>query len=156
MVFLLLWVLAAQRAALAAAAAVAAILASGGELAELVADHRLGDEHRHMLASIVHRDGVANHVREDVAAPRPGLDDLLLPGGVKDLVLCTEKGDGPVYTRVKDQEVNCRDPAGTPVTPEERKAKEKADDEDSDALIKKMQQESIEMLKRMQQQQKQQ
>ena len=49
-----------------------------------------------------------------------------------------------------------RRPAGTPVSPEEQKAKEKADDEDSDALIKKMQQESIEMLKRMQQQQKQQ
>ena len=75
-----------------------------------------------------------------------------VPGGAKDLVLCTEKGDGPPYTRVKDQEVNCRDPNGTPVTPEQQKA----DDEDSDALIKKMQQESLEMLKRMQQQQKQQ
>ena len=75
-----------------------------------------------------------------------------VPGGAKDLVLCTEKGDGPAYTRVKDQEVNCRDPNGTPVTPEQQKA----DDEDSDALIKKMQQESLEMLKRMQQQQKQQ
>jgi hypothetical protein len=74
-----------------------------------------------------------------------------VPGGAKDLVLCTEKGDGPPYTRVKDQEVNCRDPNGTPVTPEQQKA----DDEDSDALIKKMQQESLEMLRRMQQQQKQ-
>lgn len=77
-----------------------------------------------------------------------------VPGGAKDLVLCTEKGDGPPYTRVKDQEVNCRDPNGTPVTPEQQKAQEKADDEDSDALIKKMQQESLEMLRRMQQQQK--
>ena len=74
-----------------------------------------------------------------------------VPGGAKDLVLCTEKGDGPPYTRVKDQEVNCRDPNGTPVTPEQQKA----DDEDSDALIKKMQQDSLEMLRRMQQQQKQ-
>ncbi|MCX7308093.1 MAG: hypothetical protein NTZ72_09120 [Afipia sp.] len=73
-----------------------------------------------------------------------------VPGGAKDLVLCTEKGDGPPYTRVKDQEVNCRDPEGTPVSPEEQKAKEKADDEESDALIKKMQQDSIEMLKQMQ------
>lgn len=79
-----------------------------------------------------------------------------VPGGAKDLVLCTEKGDGPPYTRVKDQEVNCRDPEGTPVTPEEQKAKEKADDEDSDALIKRMQQESLEMLRQMQKQQKQQ
>lgn len=75
-----------------------------------------------------------------------------VPGGAKDLVLCTEKGDGPPYTRVKDQEVNCRDPNGTPVTPEQQKA----DDEDSDALIKKMQQESLEMHKQMQKQQKQQ
>lgn len=78
-----------------------------------------------------------------------------VPGGAKDLVLCTEKGDGLPYTRVKDQEVNCRDPNGTPVTPEQQKAQEKADDEDSDALIKKMQQDSLEMLRRMQQQQKQ-
>ncbi len=74
-----------------------------------------------------------------------------VPGGAKDLVLCTEKGDGPPYTRVKDQEVNCRDPNSTPVTPEQQKA----DDEDSDALIKKMQQDSLDMLRRMQQQQKQ-
>lgn len=69
-----------------------------------------------------------------------------VPGGAKDLVLCTEKGDGPPYTRVKDQEVNCRDPNGTPVPLRD----EKAEDEDSDALIKRMQQESLEMLKQMQ------
>lgn len=69
-----------------------------------------------------------------------------VPGGAKDLVLCTEKGDGPLYTRVKDQEVNCRDPSGTPVPLKD----EKAEDEDSDALIRKMQQESLEMLKQMQ------
>jgi len=78
-----------------------------------------------------------------------------VPGGAKDLVLCTENGDGPPYTRIKDQEVNCRDPEGMPVSLEEQKAKEKADDEDSDALIRKMQQQSIEMLKGMQKQQKQ-
>ncbi len=74
-----------------------------------------------------------------------------VPGGAKDLVLCTEKGDGPIYTRVKDQDVNCRDPNGTPVPP----ADEKAEDEDSDALIKKMQQDSMEMLKQMQKQKQQ-
>ena len=72
-----------------------------------------------------------------------------VPGGAKDLVLCTEKGDGPAYTRVKDQEVNCRDPNGTPVTPEQQKA----EDDDSEALIRKMQQQWIEMLKQMQQKQ---
>lgn len=80
----------------------------------------------------------------------------LVPPGAKDVVMCTEKADGPPYTRIQGQEVNCRDPEGTPVSPEEQKAKEKADDEESDALIKKLQQQSIEMLKQMQQQQKQQ
>jgi hypothetical protein len=69
-----------------------------------------------------------------------------VPGGAKDLVLCTEKGDGPPYTRVKGQDVNCRDPNGTPVTP----ADEKAEDEDSDALAKRMQEQSMEMLRQMQ------
>ncbi|MEW6769362.1 MAG: hypothetical protein AB1342_15160 [Pseudomonadota bacterium] len=77
----------------------------------------------------------------------------LVPPGAKDLVLCTERGDGPPYTRIQGQEVNCRDPEGTPVSPEEQKAQEKADDEDSDALIKKLQQQSIEMLKEMQKKQ---
>src|SRR5690606_1697917 len=48
------------------------------ELTELVADHRLGDIHRHVLATVVHGDGVAHHVGEDRAAARPGLDDPLL------------------------------------------------------------------------------
>src|SRR5205807_9693923 len=57
---------------------VSAISAGGGELTELVSDHGLGDEHRDMLASIVHRDRVPDHLRKDVAATRPGLDDALL------------------------------------------------------------------------------
>src|SRR5262245_44311641 len=44
------------------------------ELAELVADHVLGDEHRHVLAAVVHGDREADHVRQDHRAPRPGLD----------------------------------------------------------------------------------
>src|SRR5688500_1239306 len=49
----------------------------GGELAELVPDHRLGDEHRDVLASVVHGDRVAEHLGDDRRAPRPGLDDVL-------------------------------------------------------------------------------
>src|SRR3954452_338650 len=48
------------------------------ELPELVADHRLGDVHRHMLASVVHRDRVPDHVRHDRGAPRPGADYALV------------------------------------------------------------------------------
>ena len=59
---------------------VAAERARRRELAELVADHRLGDVHRDVLAAVVHRDRVADHLREDGRGARPGLDDLLLAG----------------------------------------------------------------------------
>src|SRR5258708_39656962 len=59
--------------------AVAAEAAGGGELAELVTDHGLGHEHGHVLAPVVHRQGVADKLREDGGAAGPGLDDLLLP-----------------------------------------------------------------------------
>src|SRR5215210_5245131 len=47
------------------------------ELAELVADHRLGDEHRDVLAAVVHGEGVTQHVGADDRPTRPGLDDVL-------------------------------------------------------------------------------
>src|SRR5258707_1816443 len=47
------------------------------ELTELVTDHRLGDEHWHVLAAIVHRDRVAEHRRDDHRSTRPRLDDIL-------------------------------------------------------------------------------
>src|SRR6478672_1900917 len=49
----------------------------GGELAELVPDHRLGDEHRDVLTAVVHGDRVPEHVGDDRRAARPGLDDCL-------------------------------------------------------------------------------
>src|SRR5450759_5200992 len=70
--------------------AVAAVAAGGGELTELVADHRLGDEHGHVLAPVVNGDGVADHVGEHIAAPRPRLDDPLLAAGVELLHLLEE------------------------------------------------------------------
>src|SRR5689334_11476660 len=56
---------------------VAAESPRGRELAELVADHRLGDEHRDVLATVVHGDGVTEHRRNDHRPPRPGLDNSL-------------------------------------------------------------------------------
>src|SRR6478672_8282224 len=47
------------------------------KLAELVPDHRLGDEHRDVLAAVVHGDRVPEHVGDDRRAARPGLDDGL-------------------------------------------------------------------------------
>src|SRR5438552_13517972 len=51
--------------------------ASRRELAELVPNHALGDEHRDVFAAVVHGNGVPEHVGDDRRAPRPGLDDLL-------------------------------------------------------------------------------
>src|SRR5947209_1356382 len=47
------------------------------ELAELVTHHRLGHEHRDVLAPVVHGDRVAEHRRHDHRAARPRLDDVL-------------------------------------------------------------------------------
>src|SRR6266581_2956902 len=49
-----------------------------GELAQLVADHRLGDEHRHVLAAVVHGNGVSDHFGDHGGPARPGLDDPLV------------------------------------------------------------------------------
>jgi hypothetical protein len=73
-----------------------------------------------------------------------------VPGGAKDLVMCTEKSDGAAWSGIKAQEVNCRDLEGTPVTPAEQEKQEKADDEAADALMKKMQQQGLDMLKQIQ------
>src|SRR6266498_3533237 len=48
------------------------------ELAELVADHRLADVHGHVLAAVVDRDRVPDHVGDDGRAPGPGPDDPLV------------------------------------------------------------------------------
>src|SRR5205807_2515508 len=46
------------------------------ELAELVADHRLADEHGHVLAPVVDRERVPDHLREDRRGARPRPDHL--------------------------------------------------------------------------------
>src|SRR5579884_1754412 len=61
-----------------AVVAVAAVGPRRRELAQLVADHRLRDEHRHVLAAVVDRDRVADELGEDGRAARPGLQHALL------------------------------------------------------------------------------
>src|SRR5512133_2683179 len=51
--------------------------ARGRELAELVPDHRLGHEDRDVLATVVHGQGVAEHVGDDRGTTRPGADHVL-------------------------------------------------------------------------------
>src|SRR3954447_22271803 len=57
---------------------VAAERARRRELAELVADHLLRDEDRDVLAAVVDRDRVPDHLREDGGRARPGADHPLL------------------------------------------------------------------------------
>ena len=52
----------------------------GRELAELVADHFLGDVDGHMLAAVMHGDGVAHEIGEDGGRTRPGLNVGLSAG----------------------------------------------------------------------------
>src|SRR5437588_1409519 len=61
-----------------------------GELAELVPDHRLGDEHRNVLAAVVHRDGVPDHLRHDRGTARPRSDHALVAAAVHLLDLLHE------------------------------------------------------------------
>src|SRR5215472_10101672 len=79
-----------ERRAALGVMAVSAELAGHGELAELVPDHRLRDEHGDVLAAVVDADRQPDHLREDVAAARPGLDDPLLAGGLQLLHLLEE------------------------------------------------------------------
>src|SRR5262249_7579429 len=60
------------------------------ELAELVADHVLGDEDVEEGAAVVDLEGVADELRDDRAAPGPGLDRLLAARGVHPLDLTVE------------------------------------------------------------------
>src|SRR5262245_42694687 len=68
-----------------AVAGVAAERPGRGELAELVADHLLADEHGHVLAAVVDGDRVPDHLREDRGRPRPGADHPLLTARVHGL-----------------------------------------------------------------------
>src|SRR5690606_40412108 len=47
--------------------------AGQGELAELVANHVLVDQHRDVVATVVDGDGVADHLWQALSTPRPGL-----------------------------------------------------------------------------------
>src|SRR5262245_3995200 len=64
--------------------------ARGGELAELVPDHRLADVDRDVLAPVVHGDRVPDHVGRDRRTTRPRLDDLAVAGRVHLLHLLRE------------------------------------------------------------------
>src|SRR5690348_687075 len=60
------------------------------ELAELVADHVLGDQHRDELVAVVDAEGQTDELREDRRTARPRLDDLVAAGTARLLRLLEE------------------------------------------------------------------
>lgn len=79
-----------------------------------------------------------------------------VPVGARDLVLCTETADaGHPYTGITGSEIKCADPtaAAAPAAKDDDTADANSD-EDSDALIKRLQKQSVDMAKQFQQQQK--
>src|SRR3954454_16402971 len=50
------------------------------ELAEFVADHVLGHQHRDEFVAVIDAERQPDELREDRRAPRPGPDDLVAPG----------------------------------------------------------------------------
>src|SRR5215470_7563878 len=56
--------------------------ACGSKLTELVPDHLLADEHGNVLAPVVHRDRVPDHLGKDRRRTRPGAHHALLAGFV--------------------------------------------------------------------------
>src|SRR5690606_30173650 len=58
---------------------VPAVRAGAGELRQLVAHPVSADVHGHVLAPVVHRDGVTHHLRENGGRPGRRADDPLFP-----------------------------------------------------------------------------
>src|SRR4051812_15444674 len=77
------------------------------ELAELVADHVLRDLHRDELLPVVDPEGQADELRQDRAAARPDLDDLVArrsPGGLRlGKQVAVDKRPLPYAARHRDQ-----------------------------------------------------
>lgn len=127
-----------------------ACIAGSAFAAEVTAVCKLGDDKRTVTVAFTNSvpRTMQCEVNCDMALPG-GFGTVVcvkpVPGGVKDQVMCTEvsKGSTP-WVRVKGTEVNCRDPDGTPVTP----ADEKAEDEEADALIRKLQKQGQDFIDR--------
>ncbi len=57
-------------------------MAGGGKFAQLVPNHVFGDVDRNMPSTIMNRDGVPHHLREDGAVAAPCAENLLLTTGI--------------------------------------------------------------------------
>lgn len=127
-----------------------ACIAGSAFAADVTAICKLGDDKRTVTVAFTNPESktMQCEVNCDMALPG-GFGTVVcvkpVPGGAKDHVMCTEvsKGGTP-WVRVKGTDVSCRDPSGTPVTP----ADEKAEDEEADALIKKLQKQGQDFIDR--------
>src|SRR5262249_37144741 len=57
------------------------------ELAELVADHFLGDDHRNVLLAVIDAERKPDELRQDRRAARPDADHLVAPGRTRGIRL---------------------------------------------------------------------
>jgi hypothetical protein len=120
-------------------AAAAALLAAGPAFAADVATCTLSADKKTVTvtASNPYSQAMACEVNCHLAIPN-GLATVVcvkpVPAGARDFVMCTEAATGAAYTRVKETEANCPDPAAPP------SAAKKADDDDAeaDAMMQKM------------------
>ncbi|CAN5210670.1 hypothetical protein BH10PSE11_BH10PSE11_11450 [soil metagenome] len=127
------------------------IFAAGSSFAaDVTAICKLGDDKRTVTVAFTNPESktMQCEVNCDMALPG-GFGTVVcvkpVPGGAKDQVLCTEVSKGSTaWQRVRGTEVSCRDPNGTPVTP----ADDKAEDEEADALIKKLQKQGQDFIDR--------
>jgi hypothetical protein len=53
-----------------------------GKLAELMSYHLLVHKNRYVRPSVVNRDGVTHHLRENCRSAGPGFDYLLFPSSI--------------------------------------------------------------------------
>lgn len=118
--------------------------------ADVTAICKLGDDKRTVTVAFTNPESktMQCEVNCDMALPG-GFGTVVcvkpVPGGAKDQVMCTDVSKGnTAWVRVRGTEVNCRDPNGTPVTP----AADKAEEEESDALIKRLQKQGQDFIDR--------
>ena len=128
----------------------AALLAAGPAFAAGVATCTLSADKKTVTvtASNPYAQPMACEVNCHMAIPN-GLATIVcvkpVPVGAKDFVMCAEGDkDGKAYTRVKETEANCPDPAAPAA------AAKKDDDEDAeaDALMQKMMKQGQEFIER--------
>jgi hypothetical protein len=77
-----------------------------------------------------------------------------VPVGARDFVMCTHVAtEGHSYTRVKDADVNCPDPAAPPAASKAEPTKDDGDDDDAkaDVMMKKMLKQGEDFLDRQKQ-----